>query len=147
MTYATIEHLKAYASTRGLSLPDDDECLHLLVLAHDWLESQHYKGSRTAVDQDDSWPRSGVSVDGRLLPDSEVPYRVIISECQLAIDSQGADLMPTIKNGKDVIKERVEGVVEREYAEGGSLSAIPQKAHAMLKPLLMSSYGFMVCRA
>lgn len=132
---------------RGLTVPQTPEdCQKLLVLAHDWLEAQRYKGVRTVSSQLDSWPRTGVDVDGHYLNDDEIPARIIAAECQLAIDSQSVDLMPT-GNTKDVIKERVEGVVDIEYAEGGSAAGNPLKALALIRPLLLAAAGFAVCRA
>ena len=128
-------------------MPDDEQsCSALLVMAHDWLEVQRYKGVRTVSSQLDSWPRSGVAIDGHYLDKNVVPSQIVAAECQLAIDSLSLDLMPT-STRKEVIKERVEGVVDIEYAKGGSSVGNPIKALAIIRPLLLTVSGFMVCRA
>ncbi len=125
----------------------ESDCLELLTVAHDWLEVQQYKGSRADPMQADSWPRSGAVFDGFYLPSDQVPALIINAECQLAIDSQSVDLLPT-GEGREVIKEKVEGAIEMEYAETGSGAVIPQptKAKAMIRPLLLTASGFMVSR-
>ncbi|GAA4652078.1 hypothetical protein GCM10023116_43620 [Kistimonas scapharcae] len=150
MTYATVEQLRGYAGARGYALPDADaECARLLTLGHDWLELQEWAGSRTDADQVNEWPRTGAYVDGRYLPSDSVPKRVIDAECQLAVDSMSFDLLPT-GEGREVVKERVEGIIDLEYATNGSGAVVPEptKAKALIRPLLASGgMTLRVCRA
>ena len=123
---------------RGLSLPNGDaECMVLLNIAFDYLELQEFKGARSCSAQLNSWPRSGIQMDGCELPADAVPQRIIDAQCQLAVDSQTVELMP-MGSDRMVIRERIEGAVDTQYETTGVVPQ-PVKALAMLKPFLRHS--------
>ncbi|MEX6313337.1 DnaT-like ssDNA-binding protein [Providencia manganoxydans] len=95
-SYASIEDLKAYASARQLTLPNDTELPSLLIVAMDYLESQKWLGQRTEVDQPLSFPRTGLIRDGVMISSERIPQQVIQAQCRLAIESQENDLQPTL---------------------------------------------------
>ena len=143
-TYVGVEDVRAYADARGLTLPEPDGDVEvLLVKAMDFLEAQEgrMQGARVDKDQELSWPRSGVTVNGFELGEDAIPKQLKNAQCQLACDAASTDLLPN-GDGREVIREKVD-VLETEYAKTGSSAAQPQlvKAEALLAPLLSNS-GF-----
>ena len=151
MTYATVNQLREYAAARGLTVPEaDNDCLVLLTVAQDWLETQDYIGERTGIKQTTAWPRTGVFLYGFRVGSDEIPDEIVKAQCQLAIDSMSVDFMP-VSEGREVIKEKIAGAVEVEYAAtGGLVMPQPVKAKAMIRLLLKGASsgmgGFTVYR-
>ncbi|MEY1578202.1 DnaT-like ssDNA-binding protein [Providencia manganoxydans] len=142
-SYASIEDLKAYASARRLTLPNDTELPPLLIVAMDYLESQKWLGQRTEVDQPLSFPRRGLIRDGVTISSERIPQQVIQAQCRLAIESQENDLQPTL--GGEIIAERIEGAIDLKYAEGTNTGA-PNFAwlKGLLSGLIDISEGFAI---
>lgn len=120
-SYASVADLKAYASARQLTLPDDEKLAPLLIVAMDYLESQKWLGKRADNEQPLSFPRIGLSRDGVAIPDDEIPKQLIQAQCRLAMESQDNDLQPTL--GAEVLSERIEGALTVQYAEGTNTGA------------------------
>lgn len=152
-SYATVAEARAYATTRGLSLPvADADVEKALVLACDKIETYRYKGNKTDEANSLEWPRAGVYIGASEteLANDEIPDRLKMAQSQFAVESAaGASLQPT-GTGREVIRTKVD-VIETEYAPRGSGSVTPQfnKAEALLAPLLASggAFGLTVIRA
>ena len=147
-TYGTVEGLRAYAVARGVELPAEDaECEVLLVQAMDYLEAQEceWNGHRVSADQELSWPRKCVRINGFPLDEDAIPKLLISAQYQLAIEAASLDLMPT-GDGREVKMEKLD-VIETEYFQSGVGSAAQPsfpKVDALLAPLkgVNSGYGF-----
>ena len=135
--YGNTTDLTAYATARGVTITGD--LAVLLVNAHDYIESLSYDGSRTVSTQADSFPRTGLTVDGIDLDGATVPQRVIDAEYATAISiDAGVDPLATITPG--VKREKV-GSLEVEYQDGASSQSINRTINALLRPLLASGAG------
>ena len=130
MSYGTEQGLVDYADARGVTLSGDPA--ELLTLAHDYIEAQSYKGR--AVSPAARWPRSGVYLDGFLLPSDTVPDQIVNAEYEaaIAIDT-GSDPAGTITSG---VKREKAGPVEIEYQDGSSSISINRKLDSLLRPFL-----------
>lgn len=137
MSYGTVAGLNAYAQLRGITISGSPGAL--LVQSHDYLETLSYLGSRTVSTQDDSWPRTGVIVDGVSVPSSTVPQRIVDAEYvqAIAID-QGNGAQNAISPG--VKREKV-GSLEVEYQDGAGSTTIDVKTMGILGPYLAGGGG------
>ncbi|KER01521.1 hypothetical protein LGZ99_20505 [Photorhabdus temperata] len=123
-SYASVEDLRTFATSRNYEIPDNDTaCEHLLMQAMDYLAGLRWKGSRTVKDQLLAWPREGVIVDGYLLPKDIIPRQVIQVQCRLAIEAQEIDLTPSFAGGGEVTQETIVGAVNVSYAERTSATS------------------------
>lgn len=133
-TYVTVAELTAYASTRAITIINDEETL--LIKAMDYIEIQSYWGTKTDEDQDLEFPRNG---------DTVVPEKIKTAQIvtALLIDS-GEDMFPT---SEQAIKREKVDIIEIEYQDfTNSLKNYPQ-LNKLLAPFLSSSGGsFVVSR-
>ena len=146
-SYVTVVELAAYALLRGTDLSGLNEAQTeaLIIKAMDYLESKRgqYKGSRVSSDQELQWPRLGVydvDLQGELYPHDAIPRELKYAQMSLAIEANSHDLQPNrLRSDKgQVIKEKIDGAIEVEYANSGAVQSIPAfaKADALLSPLL-----------
>lgn len=120
-SYVTVAELQAYATDRGITVPEQPEaCESLLIRATDFLEGLRYIGRRTdpAV-QSLRWPRACAWYEGALLPDNTIPKQIKSAQCELCFAAQilGPDLFPIFSaNAKGIVaSESVFGAVSRTY--------------------------------
>ncbi len=146
-SYASLAQVRAYVAARGLALPvADADVEELLVLACDYLETleSKYKGSKTDATFVLAWPRQDVFLynSATAFDKNTIPPVLIQAQCQLAVDANSVDLLPT-GSGREVTSEKVD-VIEVHYAETKGTSVLPDlnKANAILQPLLNDSAGF-----
>jgi hypothetical protein len=149
-SYATLVQIRAYAVARGVSLPAAGTGLDPVeVLAREamgYIEAQRgrYQGTKGTKAQALAWPRGGVVVDGFDVDPDEIPACLVAAQCQLVCDAfaLGGDLLP-LGDGREIIREKLEGVSETEYAPSGQTAILPAlvKAEALLEPLYQSSTG------
>lgn len=149
-SYVSVADARAYAALRGLSLPaagapGDAAIEVLLIKACDFIEALRgeFQGAKTSKANPLQWPRTGVTVDGFELEDDEIPDILPQAQAQLACDCYArsdATLMPT-GDGREVVREKVEGAVEVQYAPLGETNPQPifTAARALLAPLLLSA--------
>jgi len=151
-TYADLDTVRNYAFMRGVKLPDDDEKVKTFIIqAVDYVESfsARFRGQRTTRAQALQFPRTGVYIDGDLVPYNVIPKQLVSAVCQLACDVsetgpiQGASTKFAVKRTKT-------DVLETEYAVGSNAQSAPaqtySKAMAFLGPLLGYVAGNMVIR-
>lgn len=156
-TYALVADLDAFATLRGLELPADTAAKEILLIkAMDYLEAQgqRYKGFRKTQEQPLSWPRTRVILyyvenyqlnngwenirSGQYFPDNAIPGKLIAAQCQLAIDIQTVDPMPTISNDAYNVKRETVGPITTEYfgaREVNTSYPLMAKAEALLADL------------
>lgn len=152
-SYISVSQARAYAESRGFSLPANDaEVEPMVVNACDYVESfaEDFKGKRKTATQALSWPRVDVVIDGEKFPDDAIPRQLILAQCEGVVQiSLGSELMPPI-TGYAVRREKVD-VIEVEYATGGgqnstaTLQLTPTfpKIEQWLKPLLRGTLGLL----
>ena len=139
-SYVTVAEVVAYASQRGvaLSLTSDAHVEILIHRAMDFLEAQEarFQGSRVSPDQELSWPRKDVVVNGFEVEGDTLPPLLKKALCQLVLDADTLDLMPN-GDGREIIREKVD-VLETQYAQRGVTAPQPSLTafFTLLGPLL-----------
>ena len=116
-SYSTAEELVSYAKRYGLTIPDGEEAQEALLrraaLAMDGLS---WKGCRAKATQALAWPRRDALVDRAYLPVNLIPGRIAYGQMALAAEIYQDDIDPPEQRKGAVTRERVEGVVDVEYA-------------------------------
>lgn len=135
MPYNTNQELSDYAAARGITLTGNLSVL--LQLAHDFIEVQSYRGQRADTEQTESFPRSGLIVDGVQIKNDVIPAQIKAAECEAAIVIDGGnDLLPVLES--QVKREKVD-VIEIEYQDAARSQNYYQKVMRLLNPFLASS--------
>lgn len=137
-TYNLVAALTDWLSDRGYTLSGTLTAENLLIQAKDYLETLVYSGVKNTFDQALQYPRTGVYIDGFLVPSDFIPNELKDAQFQLAwsID-QGVDPMATA--GQDIKSERVEGEVEVVYQDDTSSQAVITSVNRTLRKLLANS--------
>ena len=139
--YVTVQKYRDYAARLGITIPAADEDVTIqLEKATDYIDSkeQYLIGSRTERDQDHAYPRKGLIINGFVYPDDEDPDIVKKCQMELALElNAGVDLYQD-RTVLPVIKQRVEGAVERQFASPSSVQAkqAESKAMSLLRQLM-----------
>jgi len=129
--YSTLLEYRAYAATQGVTPPDDNaEATLQLVKACDYIESkeEYLRGTRAERDQLQAYPRLGLTINGYVYTDTEIP--AIVKKCEMALALEvnaGVDLY-TASTSLPVVKERVEGAVEVQYAAPTTVSPVSRQS-------------------
>lgn len=153
-SYVSRSDYIAYAATQGVTITDDETADVQLRKAAEFIASydSRLKGDKVQRDQSMAFPRSGLVIENFSWDSDEIPRQVILCQQQLALDvNAGIDLWNRPQSESTGIKrERVEGVVEVEYAvkEAGKLSS-QSTGMALLNSLLRQNglYGIPLRRA
>lgn len=141
--YVTDSEYTTYATAVGVTLPTDEADRTIqLVTASRFIDSQESRlmGTRTERDQDYAYPRFNLYINGYYYDTDEIPE--IVKKCQMEFALEvnaGVDLFD---RGYDlpVIKERVEGAIEVQYASpNGVAPALKQSNGMRLLQQLISS--------
>lgn len=146
----SVTEARAYAASRGLTLPAADTDVEVLIRkCNDWLTSveSRFQGWRRNPDQALPFPRVGISLAGRsavfgysilsqFLSESIIPPTLKTGLCQLVFELQTADALPSVTDPRIVIQETV-GPISTTYAGSGTNSANPvfPKVLAYIEPL------------
>lgn len=132
-SYASAEDLAMYAVKFGVTIPADvpaqEALLRRAALAMDGMT---WKGRKSNSEQALSWPRRGVELDYEIKPDNYLPARIQYGQMALAAEIHTDDIDPVDQRQGAVIRERVEGAVDVEYApisnkSGRLLPAAPDR--------------------
>lgn len=144
--YVTDEEYVAYAASLSVTIPstEADRTLQLLK-ASEYIDSQepYLKGTRTERDQDYAYPRTDLWINGFEYDDDEIPALVEKVQMELALEvNAGIDLF-AVTNNLPIIKERVEGAIEVQYATpvGAQDRGRYSKAMQLMKQLMVSTSG------
>lgn len=140
-SYISLVNARAFATARGKTLSAVDATAEAaLIKAMDVIESYRarFQGAKVDRDQALQWPRSGVVVDGFSIDDDEIPTCLPQAQAALAIESQTTELFAN-SDGRQVVRERVEGAIEIEYSESGS--SAPQPSFGLAEALLAPLFG------
>jgi len=148
-SYVAASALSAYACDRGISLTVAPEIL--INKAMDYFESHsdRFKGERVSRDQPLSWPRTGVVLESWSWSSEEIPRQVISALLALCIEiNSGEDPNNPSIATLPTIREKVDGAVEVEYANPGSVLKVsktqPSRTHINL---LLKNSGLFAIRA
>lgn len=137
-SYASVADLRQCAAQRHRTLPETaGECEPLLVEAMDYLNGLTWNGTRQQPKQPLPWPRVGVSFDGHILPEDEIPQQIILAQCLLALEAMDGPLLAAIREA-EVKSVSVAGAVTTTYAipEGKVFTPSYPAVMAMLRGLL-----------
>lgn len=117
-SYVSVIAARAFAANRGLNLSEDDDVVAAqLINAFDYIETKEceFQGSRVYIDS--AFPRNGVRVNCREIPNTEIPMLLISAQIQLVMAQEnGIDIMPNFVAADYVTKEKV-GPLETTYAD------------------------------
>ena len=142
--YQTSDEVRTYATARGVSIPNDDTDIDVQVqVATDYIDAleDRYIGRRSNADQDNAFPRSGLTINGYTASSTEVPPLVLELHSELVIDQ---------RNGVDIWNRDWRSPTQS--AKGGSASVVfaAKQQHAervytramiLLQRLTRSSFG------
>lgn len=132
-SYASAADLVMYAGKFGVTIPADELTQEaLLRRAALAMDGMTWKGRKTNSEQALSWPRRGVELDYEIKPDNYLPARIQYGQMALAAEIYQDDIDPVDQRQGAVIRERVEGAVDVEYApishnSGRLLPAAPDR--------------------
>jgi len=116
-SYASAEDLTLYAVRFGTvipaGLPEQEALLRRAALAMDGMT---WKGRKTSSEQALSWPRREIYLDGENKPHNYLPARIQYGQMALAAEIHQDDVDPVELRKGAVVRERVEGAVDLEYA-------------------------------
>lgn len=119
-SYIDVAYARQYASSRGITLPeDDDELAAMLIQGVDFLESKECKflGERTNPNQALSWPRKNSKVNCQSFPEDQIPKVLKDAQAALAIVvNSGLDLFTNYGPG-DFITEETVGPITTKYSD------------------------------
>lgn len=117
-SYATAPQLVEYAGKFGVTIPTDEIAQEALLrqsaLA---MNGMKWKGRRSHADQALAWPREGVVIDGAHKKGNYIPREIFYGQMALAAEIHKDDIDPILERKGAVIRERVEGAIEVQYAE------------------------------
>jgi len=134
MSYVNVADFRSYAQSIGVSLPDDDDAvLILLTRASDFIDSKEpdLRGQRTERGQPHAYPRRNLVINGFAYGDDEIPD--LVKRCQMALAleaNNGVDLFASIMD-LPVIEERVEGAVTVRYASPTKIEPTERNSEGM----------------
>ncbi|POA52126.1 MULTISPECIES: DnaT-like ssDNA-binding protein [unclassified Pseudomonas] len=132
-SYASAEDLAMYAVKFGVTIPAEvpaqEALLRRAALAMDGMT---WKGRKTSSEQALVWPRREVLLDQEIKPSNYLPARIQYGQMALAAEIHQDDIDPVDQRQGAVIRERVEGAVDVEYApisnsNGRLLPAAPDR--------------------
>jgi len=116
-SYATAEDLVLYAVKFGVVIPAEEVAQEaLLRRAALAMDGMTWKGRKSSGDQALSWPRREIRLDGENKPERYLPARIQYGQMALAAEIHKDDIDPIDQRKGAVIKDKVDGAVEREYA-------------------------------
>lgn len=116
-SYATAAELASYAGKYGVTLPAEVAAQEaLLRRAAVSMNAMKWKGSRANASQALAWPRREVWIEGELRSKTMIPREIQYGQMALAAEIHNDDVNPPQAQQGAVIRERVEGAVEVEYA-------------------------------
>ncbi|WP_285359901.1 DnaT-like ssDNA-binding protein [Pseudomonas sp. fls2-241-TYG-175] len=122
-SYATAEELARYALKFGATIPAEQVAQEaLLRRAALAMDGMTWKGRKSSSEQALAWPRREIRLDGENKPERYLPARIQYGQMALAAEIHVDDIDPIDKRKGAVTKEKVDGVVEREYATISNMS-------------------------
>lgn len=138
-SFATVAEARTFATNRGLTLPEDDADVEVLLRkAADFLIGieDRFQGQRSTSTQRLPFPRYDVlTPGGYALNSNAIPDCLKDGQIQLAVDGNTTALRPN-GTGREVVREKV-GALEKQYnpTGGNSVDPVFNAAMDLLKPI------------
>ncbi|MDG9780270.1 DnaT-like ssDNA-binding protein [Metapseudomonas otitidis] len=128
-SFATAAELVTYAAGFGKTIPSDTTAQEsLLRRAALQMQGMPWKGGLVSELQTLSWPRYDVYRYNWLVPSNTIPPQIKAGQMALACEIHADDIdPPELKKGA-IIRERVEGAVETEFATAQAYVSRPAAA-------------------
>lgn len=141
MAYGSEQGFRDWLAQNGYVLSGEDAGVPaLLSRASAYIDAQfgaRFKGVTTAVDQADQWPRSGVVVNGRVVPAGVVPLAIVQATYRAALaEGQGFSLSRNFDPSVAQVKREKVDVIETEYFQQPTDTAASAPVVAGLDGLL-----------
>lgn len=122
-SFIAVSDAITYAADRGLDFatdPTEPDAIAAVIKGGDYLRNELrflYRGLRMLVTQRMPYPRTGASErGGGPLPDGIIPWRLIDTQCELAILSyNGVDLQEDLENGGLLLASDKTDVLEESW--------------------------------
>ncbi|MBX8534537.1 hypothetical protein K5D33_07340 [Pseudomonas cichorii] len=125
-SYATAAELAVYAANYGKTIPAEEMAQEtLLRRAALEMEAIPWRGQATSSAQALAWPRGGVRRQNWDIPSNTIPPQIKAGQMALATEIHADDLAPPELKKGAVTREKVEGAVERQYAEASASISRP----------------------
>jgi len=143
-SYVSLADARAYASARGITLSAVDATLEAQIIdAMDWIESHdaQFVGERVDRDQPLSWPREWAVVDGWSWSSDEIPRQLITALLEAVLEVHGGGDPFNPADNLTIIRARVEGAVEVEYAEPAGVRTPNRRPALMTIRRLLKNNG------
>lgn len=154
-SYAALETINAYATSRGLTFvitggTNEADAEAAARRGTVWLDATYrgrYPGRKAnGRSQALEWPRINAydrQVPPEYLESDEIPQEIIDACCEAAIREKASpgSLSPDVTPGAIVKRERVEGAVEVEYASQGASVASQRPISTVIDDILGSLLG------
>lgn len=142
--YVDLETAHEYATKRGLAFPVEGEAkepaeqaIRRATAAIDALYGQRFLGQAASASQSLEWPRAGVIYRGELLPDNEIPAKVVNATIEFAVRelAEPGSLTPDLERG-GAIKSLQAGSVGIVYMDGATPQTVFQSVDGLLTGLI-----------
>lgn len=150
-SFATAAELVTYAASFGKVIPETQgEQESLLRRAALQMSAMQWKGRILQFDQPLDWPRYGVLRDGYEIASNSIPPQIKAGQMALATEIHADDLDPPELRKGAVTKDRVEGTVERQYAEPSAArvkTAAQNQSFAQFAAFMLSANQIQLVRA
>ncbi|MGV8864096.1 MAG: DnaT-like ssDNA-binding protein [Pseudomonas sp.] len=142
-SFASASELATYAENFGKIIPAAVPLQEaLLRRAALQMGTMPWKGRTVDRDQALAWPRYDAYRNGFILPSDEIPPQIKAGQLALAAEIHGDDLAPPESKKGAVVRNRVEGAVDVQYASASSSASRPaaiRQSYAQFSGLLESS--------
>lgn len=126
-SFVELVEVRAFATSRGVTLPTDDSELEVLVRkAHDYLlfQEPRFQGRRTTATQALPFPRCGVVLYGTTVEDNVIPVALKTAVCQIVNESLNVEELLPASTEKPILQETV-GPLTTRYADTGVATPLP----------------------
>jgi hypothetical protein len=142
-SFATAAELASYAGNFGKTIPAEvPQQEALLRRAALQMGSMPWKGRAASRDQALSWPRYDACRNGWVMPSDTIPTQIKAGQLALAAEIHSDDLAPPESKKGAVVRNRVEGAVDVQYAPAAASVSRPaaiRQSDAQFVGLLESS--------
>lgn len=150
-SWVTRQEFIDYAAARGVTIADDESADAMLIKAGDYINGlePRLKGTRVDRDQTMAFPREDFEIEGWNWSKTEIPRQVLNAQLSLALEiNSGEDPYNPSSAALPVVRKRVEGAVEVEYANPNTPLKVNKTQGSQVHiNLLLKNSGLFAVRA
>jgi len=142
-SYVSLADARSYAAARGITLSAVDADLEKVVMkAMDFIESHDaiFVGERVERDQPVAWPRVAALIDGWSWSSSEIPRQLITATLEAILEVHAGVDPNNPPDALPIVRTRVEGAVEVEYAQPSSPRTTKRRPAVLLLRRLLRTH-------